>query len=173
MTISISALPYTVSVLGSAGVITVDISNAALVNEEWQPISLGDLVVGQFAELTLTSNVPATTGVPFTASVVKSMVPGTLVYFGLFDRHGKAICDNANDISASVTFSHPGKATTKAAAKPITLRTTTSGQFGVANIPPGQAKVSLTRVNSGKKSTASSAVKVVRKTTQNFRMTLN
>ena len=167
--ISISALPYTVSVLGSTGVITVDISNAMLVGEDWQPIALGQLMVGQFVEMMLTSNVPATSGVPFTAYVVRSMAPGTVVDFDIFDRHGHEVSDGANDVSSAVTFTRPGKR----AAKAVTLHTTSSGKFSVANIPQGQAKVAVTRVNNGQKSNASSTVKVVRKTTQSVRITLN
>ncbi|MGA3116694.1 MAG: DUF5666 domain-containing protein [Syntrophobacteraceae bacterium] len=167
--ISISALPYTVSVLGSAGAITVDISNATLLGEDGQPISLGQLMVGQFVQMMLTSNVPATSGGPFTAYVVTSMAPGTVVDFDVFDRHGQQVNDETNDISSVVTFTRPGKG----AAKTVTLHTTSSGKFSVANIPQGQAKVVVTRVVKGQKSNAASTVKVARKTTQNVRIILN
>ncbi|MEN6441716.1 MAG: carboxypeptidase-like regulatory domain-containing protein [Syntrophobacter sp.] len=167
--ISISALPYTVSVLGSTGVITVDISNAALVGEDWQPIALGQLMVGQFVEMMLSSNVPATSGVPFNAYVLRSMDPGTVVDFHVFDRHGREVNDGSNDVSAAVTFTRPGKK----ASRTVALRTTSNGKFSVANMPKGQAKVVVKRVNSGKKSKAASTVKVARKTTQDFRLTLS
>ncbi len=167
--ISISALPYTVSVLGSSGVITVDISNAELVGEDGQPIALGQLIVGQFVTMKLTSNVPATSGVPFTAYFVKSMVPGAVVDFDIFDRHGHAVNDETNDVSSTVTFTRPGKG----AARTVTLHATSNGQFSVANLPKGQAKLAVTRVNNGQKSKGASTVQVSSKTTQNVRVTLN
>ncbi|MEN6441837.1 MAG: carboxypeptidase-like regulatory domain-containing protein [Syntrophobacter sp.] len=167
--ISISALPYTVSVLGSTGVITVDISEAVLVGEDWRPIALGDLMVGQFVEMLLSSNVPATTGVPFTAYFLRSMAPGTVVDFHVFDRHGHRVKDGSNDVRAAVTFTRPGKG----ASRTVALHTTSNGKFSVANMPKGQAKVVVTRVNSGAKSKAANTVKVARKTTQKFRITLN
>jgi len=167
--ISISALPYTVSVLGSTGVITVDISDAMLVGEDWRPIALGDLMVGQFVEMLLSSNVPASSGVPFTAYVLRSMDPGTVVDFHIFDRHGHRVEDGRHDVSAAVTFTRPGKGKSRTVA----LRTTSSGKFSVANLPKGQAKVVVTRVKSGQKSKATNTVKVARKTSQKFRITLN
>ncbi len=167
--ISITALPYTVSVLGSTGVITVDISNATLVGEDGQQIALGQLMVGQFVKMSLTSNVPATSGVPFTAYSLESMAPGTVVDFDIFDRHGHEINDGSNDIFSTVTFTHPGKK----GAKAVTLHTTCSGKFSVANVPQGQAAVAVTRVNNGQKSKAASTVKVARKTTQNIKLILN
>ena len=167
--ISISALPYTVSVLGSAGVITVDISNAELVGEDRQPIALSQLLVGQFVEMTLTSNVPASSGDQFTAYVVRSMVPSTVVDFDVYDRQGHEVHDGANDVSSTVTFTRPGKGT----AKTVKLHATSNGKFSVANLPSGAAKVVVTRVNSGKKSQAASTIKVARRTTQKVRINLN
>ncbi len=167
--ISISALPYTVSVLGSTGVITVDVSNATLLGEDRQPISLGQLIVGQFVAMKLTSNVPATSGVPFTAYELTSMAPGTVVDFDVFDRHGQQVNDETNDVSSVVTFTRPGKG----AAKTVTLHTTSNGKFSVANMPKGQAKVVVTRVAKGQKSNAASTVKVAPKTAQNVRIILN
>jgi len=167
--ISISGLPYTVTVLGSAGVISVDISNAKLVNEDLQPIALGQLIAGQFVEMKLSSNVPAATAPQFVATVVKSLAPGSVVEFNLFDMHGNGICDGRNDVSSTVTFAYQGKGATKT----VTLHTTSSGKFSVANLPSGQANVSVTRVNSGQKSNASNTVKVARKTTQSFGISLH
>ena len=114
----------------------MDISNATLMGEDGQPISLGQLMVGQFVQMMLTSNVPATSGVPFTAYVVTSMAPGTVVDFDVFDRHGQQVNDETNDVSSVVTFTRPGKG----AAKTVTLHTTSSGKFSVANIPRGPGK---------------------------------
>lgn len=175
MAIADSDLPYTVSVLGSSpvsstsGAITVDISNAYLVNEDGQPIALSDLIAGQFVELTLTSNVPSTSSPQFTATEVESMTPGNVVDFYLFDRHGHQINDDTNDISATISFARPGKG----ARGSISLRATSNGQFSVANIPQGQAKVSVTRKNNGKTSKASTTVNVTRKGSHSVRITLN
>jgi len=166
--ISITELPYTVSVLGQSGTITVDISNAQLINEDYQPIALGQLMVGQFVQMTLASNVPATSGPQFVALVVKSMVPGNVIGFNVFDWHGHQVNDGSNDVSAAVTYAHKGKG----AAKTVTLRTTSNGSFNVANMPKGQAKVAVTRAASGQKSTAANTFNVTSKAGKNVRLVL-
>lgn len=170
------ALPYYVSVLGSAGVITVDISNAWIVNEDGQPIAVGQLMPNQFVEMTLTSNVPAPPPAPpatpppqFVAFVVRSLAPGSVVDFDVFDAHGNGVSDGKNDVFSTVTFTRPGKG----AAKTVTLHTTSNGKFSVANLPQGQAKVVVTRANNGQKSNAANTVNVARKTTKNVPIILN
>jgi hypothetical protein len=160
-----TGLPYMVGVLGanSPGVITVDISNAWIVDEDGQPIAVGQLMPWQFVKMTLTSNVPAATAPQFVASVVKSLAPGSVVDFDVFDEHGNEVNDGRNDVSAGVTFAYAGKG----AARTVTLHTTSSGKFSVANMPQGQANVVVTRVNGGQKSMAANKVNVARKTTKN------
>jgi hypothetical protein len=165
ITLNTATAPYTVSVLGGAstGAITVDISHAMTVNEDGQEILPTDLIVGQFVEMTLSSNAP-----PFTATVVKSLAPGSVVEFDVFDEHGSQIDDGSVDVFASVTVAKG----TKKGIKMVTMHTTSNGKFRVANMPSGQAKVVVTRAKSGQKSKAANVVNVKRKSTKKVRVYL-
>jgi hypothetical protein len=147
----------TVTVLGT---LDVNITNAFLVAGWGAPITLQDLVVGQYVKMTLASNIP-----PLTAEVVEVENPGSLVTFQVYDENHHHVDDgDVKDVSADVTVTEAGK-------KPMTFHTTSSGDFGVANMPSGQSKVVVTRVNSGQASQASNVVNVNAKT-KNVSITL-
>jgi hypothetical protein len=129
--------------------LTVDITNAILVAGWDQTITVQDLMVGEFVKMLLPSNTP-----PLTAQVVAVQTPASEVEFQVFDQKLHHVDDgDARDVSAAVTI-------VKAMNKTVTLHTTSSGDFRVANMPSGQAKVVVTRLNGGKKSRAANLVQV-------------
>ena len=167
-TITTTGIPYTISLLGSSGVITVDISNAWIVDEDWQPIPVGQLMANQIVEVTLTSNEPAATSPQFIAGVVRSLAPASVINFDVFDHFGREVYDANNDVCAAVTFTHQ----VQKAKRAVTLCTTSNGNFSVANLPSGSAKVAVTRQNSSKKSMATQSISVKPKNNSNVRVVL-
>jgi hypothetical protein len=159
ITTSTSTPPTTtVTVLGT---LSVDITNAFLVGGEDQTVTLADLMVGEFVKMILPSNTA-----PLTAQVVEVETPASEVEFRVFDHKRHHVDDgDVKDVSAAVTV-------TKAKNKVVTLHTTSSGNFRVANMPSGQAKVVVTRVNSGQKSQAANLVKVKARTTKSVSIIL-
>jgi hypothetical protein len=162
--ISDTALPYTLTVLGS-GTINVDISEAPLVNELGQPIAVGQLMQNQFVDMMLSTNVPAASSPQFTATGVESLTPANVVNFWVFDPHGNRIIDGKNDVRSAVTFVGKG-------GKTVTLQATSNGSFSVANLPAGQANVSVKRVNGGQTSQGTGTVKVTPTTTNHVNISL-
>jgi len=131
------------------------------VAEEDQPITISDLMANEFVKMIPASNTP-----PLTAKVVEVETPGSEVEFDVFDNRGHHVDDgNVHDVNAAVTL-------TGSKNKVVTLHTSSSGNFRVANVPSGQAKVVVTRVDSGTTSKAANLVKVKAKATKNVRIVL-
>ena len=145
-----------VTILG----LVVDISHAILEGDDDQPFTVNQLAVGQFVELMLdATKLPSLVG---TRLEVQNSSNGVDVE--VIDERGKAVNDPVNDIKADVTIKH-GKKITR-------FRTTSNGSFRLAGLPPGKAKIAVTRVHDGHRSTASRSVQLRGNSTKHLQIRL-
>ena len=132
-----------ITVLG----LTVDISNAAMVDDLGRPITASQLMLGQFLKLNLVSN-----QAPLVATMLETLPATNEVEVRVFDPNGKPISDSARDLRAVVTVTSKGKVKR--------MRASGTGTFRLASLPNGQVRVVVTRVQKGKISSAAVAFPV-------------
>ena len=129
----------TVKVLG----LTVDMSAAKLKDDNENTITLEQLVEGQFVDIDLTSD-----QTPLLAASLFAYTGTNRIHIRVFDEKGKLV--TGGSVKAVLTVKN---------GKSIVVREATgNGTLILTSIPAGQAKIVITRLYNGKKSTASASV---------------
>lgn len=149
----------TITVLG----LVIDVSNAEIDGdddgEDGQPPAPIQLIAGQFVEVKLASNQP-----PLAATEVEVKNSGTGIEVEIVDQNGNEIEDDDDDVTvvATVTATPLTTAGTKSAVKggkkTLTFHTQSNGRVRLSGLPAGKAKLVITRLNAGRKSTGKASV---------------
>jgi hypothetical protein len=163
---AIGPTPGTITVLG----LVVDISQAELEadDDEGTPIDLTQLIVGQFVEMELASNLP-----PLVATELEVKNFNNAVDLVLLDSKGIEVADDVViDVSVTATIAPNAPAgalsarTTNAATKVFKFHALSNGRIILHGLPTGTAKVVVTRLHGRSKSKATSSATVLADTTQ-------
>jgi hypothetical protein len=160
------ALGQTITVLG----LTIDISQAEIDgddDEQGDDNSQGDessaptqLIAGQFVEVKLASSVP-----PLVATEIEVKNSGTGIEVHVVDQDGNEIDDDDNDVQVVVTVTPTPSAAVKSKAtkggkKTLTFTAQSKGHTVFNGLPAGRAKLLITRIHGGHKSSAKSSTVV-------------
>lgn len=153
--------------------LSVDISRADIEgaddedNEDTkQPIDVSQLVVGQFVELELASNIP-----PLVATELEVENFTNQVEVDVVDQNGNQIDDGDIDdiqVDAQVTTKVTGTSVQRGRNKVVKFQGITAGSFSLSGLPTGKAKIVLTRIHNGQKSTGSKSFTVKANKTQHI-----
>jgi hypothetical protein len=157
--------PATITVLG----LVVDISQAEIEADDDEdgtgskpPIDLTQLIVGQFVEMKLASNVP-----PLVATELEVKNFNNGVELVLLDSNGIEVADDVViDVSVTATIAPNAPAgalsarTAKAATKVFKFHAGSNGRIILHGLPTGTAKIVVTRLHSRSKSTAKSSATI-------------
>jgi hypothetical protein len=161
----IGPTPGHITVLG----LDVDISQADLEADDDEdgtgskpPIDLTQLIVGQFVEMKLASNVP-----PLVATELEVKNFNNGVELVLLDSNGIEVADDVViDVSVTATIAPNAPAgalsarTAKAATKVFKFHAGSNGRIILHGLPTGTAKIVVTRLHSRSKSTAKSSATI-------------
>jgi hypothetical protein len=170
----------TITVLG----LVVDISQADLEADDDEegtgtkpPIDLSLLIVGQFVEMELASNQP-----PLVATELEVKNFNNGVEIDPIDRDGNEVEDEDDDVEIQVTVTAtvapnaPAGArsarTAKAAKKVFKFHARSNGRIILNGLPTGSAKIVVTRIHNGSKSTGKFSATIQANTTQQLRVKL-
>jgi Domain of unknown function (DUF5666) len=146
----------TITVLG----LTIDVSSAEIDGdddgEDGQPPAPLQLIAGQFVEVKLVSNQP-----PLTATEVEVKNSGTGIEVEIVDQNGNEIEDDDDDIqvTATVTVTNTSstggmsRAPAKKGKKTVTFHARGNSSMVLSGLPAGKAKLVITRLSAGGKST--------------------
>jgi hypothetical protein len=173
---AIDPIAGTITVLG----LVVDVSQANLEgdDDEGTPIDLTQLIVGQFVEMKLASNVP-----PLVATELEVKNFNNGVELDLVDSKGNEVEDDVDDVDIQVTVTAtvtppaaPAGArsarTAKVPTKVFKFHARSNGRIILNGLPTGSAKIVVTRIHSGSKSTGKSSANIQANTTQQLRVKL-
>jgi hypothetical protein len=127
--------------------LNIDTKNAILELDNGLPMNASQLAVGQFVKLTLVPNTSSPSALILVAQA--SAVQATVQ---LLDNKGKKVNDSANDITAQVTVGLGKHARV--------YNFSNNGTFYLSGLPAGTAKIVVTRVYNGQKSTGSGSFTV-------------
>jgi hypothetical protein len=145
-----------VTVLG----LPVNISNATIITDNDQLIPASQLITGEFVELLLTSN-----KAPLSATLLEAQSYYSQISVQVVDQKGNAINDGTlKDMQAVVSV--------KTKKKTVVFNTMSNGAFSLNGLPPGQAKISVTRSHNGHTNKASGSATVQSSGTQQVRMVM-
>ena len=131
-----------VAVLG----LPIDIGEATLVDDNGQPISADKLMVGQFVEINLVSNIA-----PLSATKVEAHSPISQVEIKLVNKKKRPVTRGAN-VRAEVTV--------KGVKRALSIQSVGDGTFLLAGLPRGRAKIVVTCTQDGQASKGSASLKV-------------
>jgi hypothetical protein len=165
------AVGQTITVLG----LTIDISQAELDGDDHDeaetsdegeghaPLDPSQLIAGQFVGVKLASN-----QAPFVATEVEIKNFGTGIEVHVVDQDGNEIEDDDDDVQVvvSLTPTPPAAGKTKAAKsskggkKVLTFTANSNGHTVLNGLPSGRAKLLITRIHGGHKSSAKSSTVV-------------
>jgi len=165
---AVDAVGHTITVLG----LTIDVSQAEIEGDDegeqgdsnegengQAPIQL---IVGQFVEVVLASSQP-----PFVATEVEVKNSGTGIEVEVVDQNGDEIDDDDDDVQVVVTLTPTPPAagiskTSKSAKgkKTLTFTARSNGHTVLNGLPAGRAKLLVTRIHGGHKSSAKSSTVV-------------
>jgi hypothetical protein len=161
----------TITVLG----LTIDISQAEIDGDDHEneaetsddgeghtPVDPSQLIVGQFVEVKLASN-----QAPLTATELEIKNFGNCVEVHVVDQNGNEIDDEDDDVQVvvSLTPTPPAAGTSKASKsakgkKTLTFTARSNGHTVLNGLPAGRAKLLITRIHGGHKSSAKSSTVV-------------
>jgi len=171
---AIGPTPGTITVLG----LVVDISQAELEADDDEegtgtkpPIDLTQLIVGQFVEMELASN-----QLPLVATELEVKNFNNGVEIGPIDRAGNEVADEDDDIEIQVTITATiapnapagvlSARTAKAAKKVFKFHAGSNGRIILHGLTTGSAKIVVTRIHNGSKSTGKSSATILPNTIQ-------
>jgi len=158
--------PTSITVLG----LNVDISTAILEgdddedsDENNQPVDVTQLIVGQFAEMTLVSNQP-----PLVAKELEIRNFTNEVDIDVDDENGEDIDDgDVDDVQVTVQSFARGSF-----GKVVIVHSTSNGSFSLSGLPTGLAKIVVTRIHDGYTTMAKRWVLVKANSTRSITMRL-
>ncbi|HKA34312.1 MAG TPA: DUF5666 domain-containing protein [Candidatus Binatia bacterium] len=163
---SADPIGHTITILG----LVIDISQAEIGgddDEQGDDDSQGDepsapiqLIAGQFVEVKLASNVP-----PLVATEIEVKNSGTGIEVEVVDQNGDEIDDDDDDVQVVVTVTPTQSAAVKSKAtkggkKTLTFTAQSKGHTVLSGLPAGRAKLLITRIHGGHKSSAKSSTVV-------------
>jgi Domain of unknown function (DUF5666) len=139
----------TITVLG----LVIDVSQAEIEGEDdddenGQPPAPIQLIAGQFVEVKLASNLP-----PLVATEVEVENSGTGIEVEIVDANGNEIEDDDDDVTVVATVTAATSGATKGGKKNLTFRAHSNGRVILSGLPAGKAKLTVTRIHGGGKST--------------------
>jgi uncharacterized protein DUF5666 len=160
----------TITLLG----LVIDISQAEIDGDDSeedgnQAIDPSQLIVGQFVEVKLASN-----QAPLAATEIEIKNFGNEVEIELVDANGNEIEDDDDDVAIDATVTalvgptapSPGvKAAAKGGKKVLKFHARSNGSMILNGLPTGSAKIVVTRIHNGRKSTAKSSAKILGQST--------
>lgn len=161
----------TITVLG----LTVDISHAEIDGDDHEdgetddegggptPVDPSQLIAGQFVEVKLASN-----QAPLTATELEIKNFATCIEVHVVDQNGNDVDDDDDDVQVvvSLTPTPPAAGATKAPKSPkggkkvLTFTANSNGHTVLNGLPAGRAKLLITRIHGGHKSSAKSSTVV-------------
>lgn len=167
----------TITVLG----LVIDISQAEIDGDDSeedgnQAVDPSQLIVGQFVEVKL-----ASTQAPLVADEIEIKNFGNEVEIELVDADGNEIEDDEDDVAIDATVTalvsptalSPGvKAAAKGGKKVLKFHARSNGSMILNGLPTGSAKIVVTRIHNGRKSTAKSSAKIFGQSTTRLRVRL-
>jgi len=167
---AVDAVGQTLTVLG----LTIDISQAEIDGDDHGEADASDegeghasldpsqLIVGQFVEVKLASNQP-----PLTATEIEIKNFATGLEIDVVDANGDDVDDDDDDVQVVVTLSPtpPAAGTSKTSKsakgkKTLTFTARSKGHTVLSGLPAGRAKLLITRIHGGHKSSAKSSTVV-------------
>lgn len=163
---AVDQIGQTITVLG----LVIDISHAEIEgdddDDEGEGGSQADasqLIVGQFVEVELASS-----QAPFVADEIEIKNFGNEVELEVVDADGNEVEDDDDDVEIQVTVTAtasapaPGvKAPSKGGKKVLKFHARSNGSTVLNGLPTGAAKVVVTRLRDGRKSTAKASAKIL------------
>ncbi len=167
---AVDPIGHTITVLG----LVIDISQAEIEGDDegddegdgQQPADASQLIVGQLVEAKLASNLP-----PFVATELEIKHFNNGVEIEIVDQNGDEVEDDDDDIEiqAIVTVAAapaaPGAKAAKAGKKVVTFHARSNGRTVLNGLPPGRARLVVTRVKNGKKSSGKGSAVIQPQTT--------
>jgi hypothetical protein len=177
---AINQTGQSITVLG----LVVDISQADLEADDDEdgtgskpPIDLSLLIVGQFVEMKLAPNHP-----PLVATELEVKNFNNGVEIDPIDSNGNEVEDEDNDVEIDVTVTAtvaphaPAGARSarnaKVSKKVFKFHARSNGRIILNGLPTGTAKIVVTRLHGGSRSTGKSSAKILANTTQQLRVKL-
>ncbi len=159
------ATGQTITVLG----LTIDISQAEIGGDDEQgdddsqgnqPPAPPQLIAGQVVDVKLASNVP-----PLVATEIEVKNSGTGIEVELVDQNGNQVDDDDDDVQVVVSVTPTASAAVKSKVakgmkKTLTFTAHSNGHTVLKGLPAGRAKLLITRIHGGHKSSAKSSTVV-------------
>ncbi len=156
---AVDTVGQTITLLG----LTIDISQAEIDGDDDEESSQGldpaQLIVGQFVEAKLASNQP-----PLIATELEIKHFATGIEVEVVDQSGSEVDDDDDDVQVQVTLTPatPAGASklSKGGKKTLTFVARSNGRTVLNGLPPGRAKLLITRIHGGHKSSGKSSTVV-------------